>query len=524
MMNDSLLRFNTNHCLKRSYLALPLLLIFVISSKMAWAQDSFEAKNNQTRSASKTRSTSKQSTLNQKVLTWHSTSFEYLIHQYLQNSVLVPAKLKENIDTTLNNLGLFRKNFELFTPKFSQNTQGRFKQVSSSFLQSLKMIDTQSIRHLSQKLMKNDQLRRQAYSLYLSYALLDQHHEWATESQIMMYSLMNDPFFEGPAHLNLRFKERVERYLRQLHNEIALNRATDQEKHLETITTIQSLDSKQLITHIGFWLRREKDQSRVILYRFLKDAIQTHLNDFKLKALSQVPASPLGLKNEILNQVYDPLLKQNIDSKEAGPYLGDLKHLVTHEGLNQGIIKALSHEMVNQRLAQSKQIESLKLWEQFSTYRLERPYEAHEKKRPFLFLNPRFIFWFNDHLIPNSNTPVLLDRLQQVYQRRYKRLFDLLLTSHHYLKNSLDLNKEKLAYSLSRFTANYDENRYLEQRYAQALKQRFPEQGTTVFTPAKAIGFWLKRELDGSAEYVWSTLNDLRSQLEPRTNQSEILK
>ena len=138
--------------------------------------------------------------------------------------------------------------------------------------------------------------------------------------------------------------------------------------------------------------------------------------------------------------VYRPLIEKT--NSHSGMYLGDLSSLLSNEGLNQGVAFVLDNKQ-GLRDSKDKSVSSeakeqwsitKKLWEMFSTYKLEKPLEANEKKRPFLFLNPRFIFWVNDHLVPNSSTEPLLSQLKAIYNQGI-RLGQVLFQSRMYLKN-----------------------------------------------------------------------------------------
>ena len=450
----------------------------------------------------------------------NTSGIESFLEKYIKTKIIIPTELKQQVDDYLQSSVFELKTFDLFDKDFSHLTQNRFKQVSKSVVGTINRLDQTMLRSLSVELMQLPSLQRRVYSLYIAYMLLEYSQEWSKESQMMMYSLMNDSFFEGREYLKLRFLERGQLYLNNIKE--AVNRSESNKlTHSIPTSVIQTLTVDDILFDLGFWLRRDLDQSRVSLFRLIKLAVNSHAVD-SIFSLPPPPPSYSGLSAQILNIIYEPLLKMsNSDSKI---YLGDLQGLLTMEGLNQGIRKALNNEkMATQpsdvksnaeqqgleqkiELDRKDQLNSRSLWEMFSMQKLEKAMDASERKRPFLFLSPRFIFWINDHLIPNSRTKPLLSKLRKLYEQRYKRLGTLMYKSRMYLKSTSNLNEEKLNYSLARFSATFDEDSYLQQRYAHVLTQEFPDRGTNTFTPAKAIGFWLRREIDGSAEYVWSSL------------------
>ncbi|MAD59978.1 MAG: hypothetical protein CMH49_00510, partial [Myxococcales bacterium] len=453
---------------------------------------------------------------------------ESFLEKHIKTKIMIPVEIKQQVNDYFQSSVFELKTFDLFEKGFSPFTQNRFKQVSKSVVDTINRFDQNMLRSLSTELMQLSSLQRRVYSLYIAYMLLEYSQEWSKESQTMMYSLMNDSFFEGREYLKLRFLERGELYLNTIKEALNSNES-NKRTHSIPSSIIQMLTIDDILLDLGFWLRRDLDQSRVSLFHLIKLAVQSHAVD-SITSLPPPPPSQSGLSTQILNIVYEPILKRSHFNSKI--YLGDLQGLLTIEGLNQGIKRALNNEKIATQPSDSKsnaeqqglgqevkldridRLNSKALWEMFSMQKLEKAMNASERKRPFLFLNPRFIFWINDHIIPNSRTKLLLSKLRKRYEQRYKRLGTLMYKSRVYLKSKSNLNEEKLNYSLARFSAKFDEDSYLQQRYAHVLTQEFPEKGTNTFTPAKAIGFWLRREIDGSAEFVWSSLLLFLSQLD----------
>jgi hypothetical protein len=120
-----------------------------------------------------------------------------------------------------------------------------------------------------------------------------------------------------------------------------------------------------------------------------------------------------------------------------------------------------------------------------------------------LFINPNFVQWLrNNVLIAKNNTPLFV--LADKFYKRHKKLIKSFIYSYEFItmtkkmEEELKLYKEKIAsgYIL----------RHLFDRYEKAIKKLYPQASSDqiIF----GIGFWLRREIDGSRDAMHKLLVD----------------
>jgi hypothetical protein len=121
--------------------------------------------------------------------------------------------------------------------------------------------------------------------------------------------------------------------------------------------------------------------------------------------------------------------------------------------------------------------------------------------------NPALVRWGHENLIPNPDDRVAGQPCKVLYQGIFRRFFRLMAESYVYLDRGKRWDKETRAYekAMSR-GKDFDGIRYLEGRFAGALPAYAVGQDGTSFTPEMAIGFWLRRKMDGSAAETWTGL------------------
>jgi hypothetical protein len=415
---------------------------------------------------------------------WRDEKAIALIKQYVKS-----------VDPALHNMSLVETGF-------SSATQGRFKQVSPSFLILLTKWDQAQLGLLTQTLLSIKSVRLRMYSLWLSYRLLDMDAEWLKESHLYMYSLMNDSFFESHEHLKMRFKERIKQWLTALKSN-ANKGVLDQGLRSNT----SQLNSRMMIDDLEFWIRRELDGSRQILSKVLSNLVRDDDQRWeKLVQRVQAPHFQPLFTNKELILLFKPTmtsLMNGYDEQEGGQmYKGDLLGILRDGHLNQGVYKVLGRPQAK--------LHWMELWRTLSGVKVEKRLEKGEKKRPFLFVNPQFIFWGVDHLIPTLEYPPSYAMVRRLIHQIYRRLFDLLSESRIHLYERMNVKAEKMEYALARLSPKFSEKTYLRNRYQNILQDKYPEKGEHIFQPADAIGFWIRREIDGTSSYVWGGLVHFR--------------
>lgn len=129
--------------------------------------------------------------------------------------------------------------------------------------------------------------------------------------------------------------------------------------------------------------------------------------------------------------------------------------------------------------------------------------------RDFDRFNPAIIRWGYRNLIPAPTARLLGHTCQELYDRIFARFFRLMAASHDYLARGGRMASEQRAYLRAMKRPRFDGIDYLRDRFAGALPAYdLPANGTRL-TPSMAIGFWIRRGIDGTAGELWLGLGTL---------------
>jgi hypothetical protein len=126
---------------------------------------------------------------------------------------------------------------------------------------------------------------------------------------------------------------------------------------------------------------------------------------------------------------------------------------------------------------------------------------------PFQKVNPLFIAWAHSTLIPDPSLPFAGYTYQCVYDACFQRFFRLMTHCYLLLQNDLKAPEEIAAYR-EQFTQNgsFDAVQYLIERYS---SRDINDSDFFYYTVPEAIGFWMRRSMDGSADELWKGLSKL---------------
>jgi hypothetical protein len=132
--------------------------------------------------------------------------------------------------------------------------------------------------------------------------------------------------------------------------------------------------------------------------------------------------------------------------------------------------------------------------------------EAHDYSKPFGYYNPDIIRWGHENLIPAADASVAGVPVQDIYDKVFSRFFRMMTESYLYLVDSGTYSQEMSAYMDMAEKKSQDGLDWLQSRYKNALPAySCPWDGTTM-TPQMAVGFWLRRGLDGTSQELWTGL------------------
>jgi hypothetical protein len=132
--------------------------------------------------------------------------------------------------------------------------------------------------------------------------------------------------------------------------------------------------------------------------------------------------------------------------------------------------------------------------------------DSHDAAKPFGFYNPDIVRWGHENLIPAADASVAGVPVQDIYDKVFSRFFRMMTESYLYLVDSGTYSQEMTAYWDMAEKKSQDGLDWLQARYQNALPAySCPWDGTTM-TPQMAVGFWLRRGLDGTGPELWTGL------------------
>jgi hypothetical protein len=138
-------------------------------------------------------------------------------------------------------------------------------------------------------------------------------------------------------------------------------------------------------------------------------------------------------------------------------------------------------------------------------------------QRGFQAYSPAMIDWAASHLIPPPGLAYRGGTFRDAYEQTFFRAVRLHALAYRTLTTAHDLDTEAAAYKVAMATEpDFDGITWLEGRYSGVLSAVYPlSAGDTMLTPPAAMGFWLRRHLDGTAPLLSKHLDALLRQYDP---------
>jgi len=129
-----------------------------------------------------------------------------------------------------------------------------------------------------------------------------------------------------------------------------------------------------------------------------------------------------------------------------------------------------------------------------------------DESQPFGFYNPDLVVWGYTNLIPAQTDLIAGVSAQTIYSGVFSRFFRMMTESYLHLVQAGTYRQEMDAYWKMANQTGQDGIDYLQARYQTALPGYGGSWDGTTMTPQMAIGFWLRRGLDGTSEELWTGL------------------
>jgi hypothetical protein len=125
---------------------------------------------------------------------------------------------------------------------------------------------------------------------------------------------------------------------------------------------------------------------------------------------------------------------------------------------------------------------------------------------PFRKVNGTFVRWANDHLIPQPGEKILGYTYGELYKIAFARLFRVFTYGYIVLSREYNVSSEISKYKKTVASDIVSGADYLTECYA----RHTPDEGYVYsFGVSNAIGFWLRRTMDGSAKELWTGLQKI---------------
>jgi hypothetical protein len=188
-----------------------------------------------------------------------------------------------------------------------------------------------------------------------------------------------------------------------------------------------------------------------------------------------------------------------VGNQGYGVFLAGIDGIVLYGGITKAIA---AHSQQPKR-----GFYNLRPIERLSGLKIHRQRASSE--RSFSRFNPAIVRWGHQNLIPDPQAGLLGQPCQKIYDRLFSRFFRLMVESRLYLQRKQSQRKEQAAYLKAMKRRRFDGIDYLQKRFSGALPNYDIDQDGTNFTPAMAIGFWIRRGIDGTADELWTGLTKL---------------
>ena len=124
----------------------------------------------------------------------------------------------------------------------------------------------------------------------------------------------------------------------------------------------------------------------------------------------------------------------------------------------------------------------------------------------FNYLNPEIIDWGYENLLPSPKLKVNGYSCKEIYQTVFSRFFRMMTEAYIYANIDNDIETLKKEYIKKFYTRDYYGLTKIETEYADALPSYKIDRDGTRMTPAMAVAFWIRRDIDGSSTKLWNTL------------------
>jgi|GEM_PF-2385699 len=124
-------------------------------------------------------------------------------------------------------------------------------------------------------------------------------------------------------------------------------------------------------------------------------------------------------------------------------------------------------------------------------------------------VNPAFISWVFHNMVPYPKQRIGRHTCHEIYQKVFVRFARLLADSYFHLEKNNLLTKMRYAYESDMKESRFEALTWLNERFGHTLKAYRTCGGeASCFTPDMALGFWIRRSIDGTRHQLWEGFSD----------------
>lgn len=204
-------------------------------------------------------------------------------------------------------------------------------------------------------------------------------------------------------------------------------------------------------------------------------------------------------------------------SNNLGSYLGGFKGLALYSGLSRAFLQ--SNKKHGRKFEEYPDFYSLKNFNQLLPEPLFHNVDTVAKtfgfsesnKQSFAKYNKKMVKLLHQQFIPSPTDSIDNFKYQTLYSIVFKRFGRNLTSAYIHLKRS-GFRKETLEYK--RIIQKTDSNclKYLKEKYKSVRPAVETSFSFSEMTPPIAIGFWLRRNMDGTRKEFWKGLSKVMYQ------------
>ncbi|MGB0524682.1 MAG: hypothetical protein ACPGJS_17040 [Flammeovirgaceae bacterium] len=283
---------------------------------------------------------------------------------------------------------------------------------------------------------------------------------------------------------------------------------------------VESYEELEADQAFGFWLRRKLDGSDLACWTHLERIMLDYDNEWFMQYNRMEKIELEEFSKEDLAEIYACFFKNPYEYMFEGAYDEDdsdeLKVGNTYYGrFTAGINGILFYGRLDDCMMNfmiNKYPEAVEEGEEadglMTGYTITHGAAILKTKEEagFRHFNPDFITWAGATMVPEPTDQILGHTYQALYDRIFQRFFRTMAVSYQYIQEVRDFEEEYLNYSRNAENPDFRALTYLDERFGEALPEYTIESDSDAWTPQMAIGFWLRRGIDGTADELWTEL------------------